>query len=151
MLFQAVTLFKVHQTVHVQSTYITGVCRVLSLHLCVGHEFLKILPSSHSSATWCIMVNVSMWCLLLSIRSGVLDIAIGIIKKVSHFNGITYSFHNTMYTHIFHKPIYQVFQNKSTISFPGGNYTANLYLFLAIYPLYHEENSKKIESQFQCF
>ena len=24
---------------------------------------LKILPSSHSSATWCIMVNVSMWCL----------------------------------------------------------------------------------------
>ena len=24
---------------------------------------LKILPSSHSSATWCIMVNASMWCL----------------------------------------------------------------------------------------
>ena len=24
---------------------------------------LKILPSSHSTATWCIMVNVSMWCL----------------------------------------------------------------------------------------
>ena len=24
---------------------------------------LKILPSGHSSATWCIMVNVSMWCL----------------------------------------------------------------------------------------
>ena len=24
---------------------------------------LKILPSSHSTATWCIIVNVSMWCL----------------------------------------------------------------------------------------
>ena len=24
---------------------------------------LKILPGSHSAATWCIMVNVSMWCL----------------------------------------------------------------------------------------
>ena len=24
---------------------------------------LKILPRSHSTATWCIMVNVSMWCL----------------------------------------------------------------------------------------
>ena len=24
---------------------------------------LRILPSTHSSATWCIMVNVSMWCL----------------------------------------------------------------------------------------
>ena len=24
---------------------------------------LKILPSSHSTATWCVMVNVSMWCL----------------------------------------------------------------------------------------
>ena len=24
---------------------------------------LKILPSSHSTANWCIMVNVSMWCL----------------------------------------------------------------------------------------
>ena len=26
-------------------------------------DLLKILPSSHSTATWCIMVNVSMWCL----------------------------------------------------------------------------------------
>ena len=33
----------------------------------------------------------------------------------------------------------------------GGNYTANLYLFLAIYPLYEKENSEKFEGQFQCF
>ena len=33
----------------------------------------------------------------------------------------------------------------------GGNYTDNLYLFLAIYLLYDKENSEKIESQFQCF
>ena len=33
----------------------------------------------------------------------------------------------------------------------GGNYTANLYLFLAIYPLYDQENSEKFEGQFQCF
>ena len=25
--------------------------------------YLKVLPSSHSSATWCIMVNASIWCL----------------------------------------------------------------------------------------
>ena len=31
------------------------------------------------------------------------------------------------------------------------NYTANLYLFLVIYPLNHEENSEKFERQFQCF
>ena len=29
----------------------------------LGSKGLKILPSSHSTATWCIMVNVSMWCL----------------------------------------------------------------------------------------
>ena len=29
----------------------------------LGSIGLKILPSSHSTATWCIMVNVSMWCL----------------------------------------------------------------------------------------
>ena len=29
----------------------------------IAHVGLKILPSSHSTATWCIMVNVSMWCL----------------------------------------------------------------------------------------
>ena len=28
---------------------------------------------------------------------------------------------------------------------------ANLYLFLAIYPLYDQENSEKFEGQFQCF
>ena len=32
---------------------------LMSLHVYV----LKILPSSQSTATWCIMVNVSMWCL----------------------------------------------------------------------------------------
>ena len=70
-------------------------------------QCLKILPSSHSSATWCIMVNVY---LLLSIKSGVLDITIGMIKKVIHFNGKTPSFYNMMYTQIIHKHIYQVFQ-----------------------------------------
>ena len=33
----------------------------------------------------------------------------------------------------------------------GGNCPANLYLFLAIYPLYDKENSETFESQFQCF
>ena len=37
------------------------------------------------------------------------------------------------------------------VTLQGGNYTANLYLFLAIYPLYDKENSEKFESQFQCF
>ena len=32
-------------------------------------ENLKILPSSHSSATWCIRVNVSnMWCLPITVH-----------------------------------------------------------------------------------
>ena len=44
--------------------------------------------------------------LLLSIRSGVLDITMGIIKKVIHFNGKTHSFYNMMYTQIFHKRNY---------------------------------------------
>ena len=29
----------------------------------LGSIGLKILPSSHSTATWCIRVNVSTWCL----------------------------------------------------------------------------------------
>ena len=29
---------------------------------------LKVIPSSHSSATWCIMVNASMWCLPTNIH-----------------------------------------------------------------------------------
>ena len=37
------------------------------------------------------------------------------------------------------------------VTLQGGNYTANLHLFLAIYPLYDKENSEKFESQFQCF
>ena len=73
--------------------------------------FLKILPSSHSTATWCIMVNVSCGVyLLLSIKSGVLDITIVMIKKVIHFNGKTPSFYNMMYIQIFHKHIYHVFE-----------------------------------------
>ena len=36
------------------------------------------------------------------------------------------------------------------VTLQGGNYMANLYLFLVIYPLNHEENSEKIERQFQC-
>ena len=31
------------------------------------------------------------------------------------------------------------------------NYTANLYLFLAIYPLYHEENSERFEESVSMF
>ena len=54
---------------------------------------LKILPSSHTSATWCIVVNVSVY-LLLSIKSSVLDITIGMIKKVIHSNGKNPSFYN---------------------------------------------------------
>ena len=68
---------------------------------------LKILPSSHSSATWCIMVNVY---LLLSIKSAVLDITIGMIKKDNNFDGKIPPFNNMMYTQIFHKNIHQVFQ-----------------------------------------
>ena len=72
---------------------------------------LNILPSSHSSATWCIMVNVSMCVyLILSIRSGVLDIIIGMIEKVIYFNSKTPSFYNMTYTQIFHKHINSVFQ-----------------------------------------
>ena len=42
--------------------------QLCSLHIhspgiCICWDPLKILPSSHSTATWCIMVNVSMWCL----------------------------------------------------------------------------------------
>ena len=37
-----------------------------------------------------------------------LDITIGMIKKVIHFNGKTPSFYNMMYTQIFHEHIYQV-------------------------------------------
>ena len=47
---------------------------------------------------------------LLSIKSGVLDITIGMIKKVNHFNNKTPSFYNMMYTQIFHKHIQQVFK-----------------------------------------
>ena len=54
------------------------------------------------------MVNVSMRC--LPTTGGVLNIAIGMIKKVIHFDGKTPSFYNMMYTQIFHKHIYQVFQ-----------------------------------------
>ena len=37
------------------------------------------------------------------------------------------------------------------VTLQGGNYTANLYLFLAIYPLYDKENSENFLSQLQCF
>ena len=29
---------------------------------------LKVIPSGHSSGTWCYMVNVSMWCLPTSVQ-----------------------------------------------------------------------------------
>ena len=32
------------------------------------------------------------------------------------------------------------------VTLQGGSNMANFYLFLAIYPLYHEENSEKFES-----
>ena len=54
------------------------------------------------------MVKVSRWC--LPTTGGVLDITLGMIRKVTHFNGKTPLFYNMMYTQIFHKHIYQVFQ-----------------------------------------
>ena len=45
--------------------------------IAVTYGLLKILPSSHSSGVY----------LLMSIKSVVLDITIGMIKKVIHFNG----------------------------------------------------------------
>ena len=72
------------------------------------NRVLKILPSNYSSATWCIMEKVSMLC--LPTTGGVLHITIGMIRKVTHFNGKTPLFYNMMYTQIFHKHIYQVFQ-----------------------------------------
>ena len=39
-----------------------------------------------------------------------LDITIGMIKKVMHFNGKTHSFYSMMYTQMFHEHIYQDFQ-----------------------------------------
>ena len=74
---------------------------------------LKILPSSHSSATWCIMVKVSMWC--LPTTGGVLHITIVMIRKVTHFNGKITLIYNMMYTQILHKHI--KFFNKLTNSF----------------------------------
>ena len=79
------------------NSVIGSLCRIfVGSHVTLnqGPLALKVLPSSHSTATWCVMVNVSMWCLpiLLPIRSGVLDITIGMIKKVIHFNGKTLHF-----------------------------------------------------------
>ena len=51
--------------------------------------------------------------LFMSIKSGVLDITIGMIKKVIHFNGNTPSFY-MMYTQIFHKHISIKFFNKAS-------------------------------------
>ena len=48
--------------------------------------------------------------LLLYIKSDVLDITMGMIKKVIHFNGKTPSFYNMEYTQIFLKHIHKVFQ-----------------------------------------
>ena len=53
------------------------------------------------------MVKVSKWC--LPTTGGVLHITIGMIRKVTHFNGKIPLFYNMMYTQIFHKHIYQVF------------------------------------------
>ena len=82
---------------------------------------LKVIPNNHSSATWCVMVNASMWCLpiLISITSGVLEIIMGMIKKVIHFNGKNFTMaktlqwqklNNMILTQIFHEHIYKVFQ-----------------------------------------
>ena len=59
-------------------------------------DHIQVFPSSNSSATWCIMANASMvqGYLLMSIKSDVLDITIGIIKKVLHFNGEKPLFYN---------------------------------------------------------
>ena len=57
--------------------------------------YLKGLPSGHSSATWCIMVNVSMWRLPTNVHN-VLDLTKGMIKNIIHFNGEGPPFSNMM-------------------------------------------------------
>ena len=59
--------------------------------------YLKMLPSSHSSATWCYMENAFMWCLPTNVhKERCVDFTIGMIKKVIHFNGESPSICNIM-------------------------------------------------------
>ena len=46
-----------------------------------------MVPSNYSFATWCIMVNASIWCL-----------DIEMIQKDIHFNGENHSFNNILIT-----------------------------------------------------
>ena len=71
---------------------------------------LKMIPTSHRSAKWCIMVNGSMWCLIVSIKGGMLDLTVGVVKKVIYFNRENHSFSNILLTQIIQLHIYQVFQ-----------------------------------------
>ena len=69
------------------------------------HAGLKILPSSHSTATWCIMVNVSMWCLPTTAHKEWCARNYYRNDKESYtFQRQTPSFY-IMYTRIFHKHI----------------------------------------------
>ena len=65
---------------------------------CIGvHRCLKVIPSGHSSATWCYMANTSIGVYLpMFIKSGVLDFSIGMIKKAIYVNGKSPSFCNMM-------------------------------------------------------
>ena len=47
---------------------------------------------------------------LVSKKSGVSDLTIGMTKKIIHFNGESPSFYNMMKIQMFHKKCYQVFQ-----------------------------------------
>ena len=54
-----------------------------------------MIPSSHSSVTWCVMVNALFGVyLLMSIKDGLLDITKGMIKKVIYFSGKKPSFYS---------------------------------------------------------
>ena len=147
---------------------------------------LKILPNSHSIATWCIMVNVSMWCLPTTDHKEWSSK----FTVVTEGNPVRYYYRIDKETYTFQRQIpfilqhdvhtnisctylssfsmnqctvllYELITKKSYVlsietstmfvTLQGKNYTANLYLFLAKYPLYHKENSEKFESKFQCF
>ena len=119
--FNDLCVFSDHHHCHVMCRFHDLTWTLLMTHSVTQvFHMLKTLPSSHSSATWCIMVNVSMWCLPTTVHKewcARYYYRTGMIKKVIHFNRKTPSFCNMMYTHIFYEHISIKFFNKSTISF----------------------------------
>ena len=60
-------------------------------------SFLKVIPSGHRSATWCYMVNASMWRLPTGVqKEWCVKFHCRNDKKVIHFNGEIPSFCNMM-------------------------------------------------------